>query len=153
MAPAMKADIVTTEVRLVRSRDGSATLVPGRSSTCASCGLCGAIGNADDVAATIGAPTLRLSLPSRSLLLMALTMYGGPFAGLLAGALLGALLGAGDIGAAAIALVGFVLTGLAAGRFTRSLEQQALQSIGDMSTGLEHAGTSPRGTMPADVAR
>ncbi len=144
---------MTTEVRLVRSRDGSAQLVPARSSACASCGLCGAIGSARDVAAAPGAPTLRLSLPSRSLLLMALTMYGGPFAGLLAGALLGALLGAGDIGAAAIALGGFVLTGLAAGRLTRSLEQQALQSIGAMSTGLEHAGAAPLVTVPADVAR
>jgi positive regulator of sigma E activity len=149
----MKADIVTTEVRLVRSHDGSAQLIPARDSTCSSCGLCGALGSAYEDAAAIGAPTLRLNLPSRSLLLMALAMYGGPFVGLLSGALLGAQLGAGDIVSAVLAFGGFLLTALAAGRLTRSLEEQALQSIGDIASGLEHAGAEPPGTMPAEAAR
>jgi len=124
---------MTTDVLVVRKADGSVELVSAKAASCRSCGFCGVRADVGaDFEARAEAP-LRVSLPSRSLLLMALAMYGAPFAGLLLGALLAARLATGDFVAALISFSGCLLAAVAAGRMTRGLERQAVESISGMS--------------------
>jgi positive regulator of sigma E activity len=149
-----KADLTTTEVLVVRNADGSAQLVPARAATCRSCGLCGADAAFGADSSAVSDVPLSMSLPSRSLLLMALAMYGVPFAGLLLGAMLAAVLEAGDVVAAIISLGGCLLAGFAAARLTRGLERQAIDSIIGISLERDRASPEPvLAAAPAEVAR
>jgi len=145
---------MTTDVLVVRKADGSLELVSAKAASCRSCGFCG-------VRADVGADfqlhahaPLRVSLPSRSLLLMAIAMYGAPFAGLLLGALLAARLETGDFVAALISFGGCLLAAVTVGRMTRDLERQAIESIGGMSPDRDRSlpQASSR-VLPARISR
>ncbi len=71
----------------------------------------------------------RLSLPVRSLILLAAGVYGLPLFGLLAGALTATAFGAGDAAALAGALAGGAIAVFGMRRGARMLEQSALTQL------------------------
>jgi positive regulator of sigma E activity len=102
------AELATVNVVLVPQPNGTSHLQAEQPATCKSCGLCGADSSIPSVAAHLDTTPLSLSLPVRTLALIAIGLYGVPLAGLLAGTLLAAALGAGDFGALAGAVAGCV---------------------------------------------
>lgn len=98
------AELATADVVLVQYANGTMDLIPDHSAACKTCGLCSAIAPQPEKQLlrqpTPGQQTpMRLEFPVKSLMSLALGLYGMPLIGLLAGALLATAFGANDAGA------------------------------------------------------
>jgi positive regulator of sigma E activity len=114
-------------------------LLPVQAAACKSCGMCGAASRQSAVGSRTQEASLRLSFPVRSLILLAIGLYGVPLAGLLAGALIAAAFGANDFGALAGSLAGcgiavFVMKQSAGFLEKRALERLTFRAAGSLET-------------------
>jgi positive regulator of sigma E activity len=128
LSQAGSTELAAVDVVLVARPNGGYDLQAEQSATCKACRLCGSASSYESAAGGEHTTRLSLSLPGRTLALVAIGLYGAPLAGLLAGALLAAALGAQDIGALAGSIAGFsgaaLLIRAGAGRLERLTAEQ-----------------------------
>ena len=132
-------ELATADVVLVQYVNGTMDLLPDHSAACKTCGLCSAVAAAAGDGIAPPGNFDALELPVKSLMSLALGIYGMPLTGLLAGALLATAFGANDAVAVAGSVAGCAIALVTMRKLAGSLERRTVERLQVRASGSPEA--------------